>query len=168
MEHLQSFLERWDQIFKGKDARPIINQIYNVQDEINMDPGRSEEDALLIDFIVNYDEFIKLATERKGHFAGNAFNSLKKFTIYVDEVIKPLFPKNEIYIAPFWFSRTKNDLLNDHPPYSDTLYIKVDSTFQNKYNLEKMNQTIGADECDVITNYRPSNSGEQYVRLWWD
>jgi hypothetical protein len=167
MEHLQSFLESWDQLMKGKDARPVLSQIYTIQDEINMDPHRGE-DALLIDFLVNYDDFIKLAIQRDGDFAGNRFNSLNEFTKFVDEIVKPLFPNNELYIAPFWFTRTKDDLLKDHFPYADTLYVKVDSTFINKYNLEKMNQTIKADECSVITQYRPSNSGNQYVRLWWD
>ena len=156
--NIKSFLEHRDQLFKGNQAEPILSQIYDIKDKIYLDPYRKEDG--LTDFLVDYSQFIEYATKYNGHFAG--FNKLSQFKEMIETISKLI--NGEIFIAPYWFSRTKDDILNFSNVYSDTIYVKVDDIFVTKYDLNKINQSIEADEFHIMT----STSGNKYVRIWWD
>ena len=149
--NIKSFLEHRDQLFKGNQAEPILSQIYDIKDKIYLDPYRKEDG--LTDFLVDYSQFIEYATK---------YNKLSQFKEMIETISKLI--NGEIFIAPYWFSRTKDDILNFSNVYSDTIYVKVDDIFVTKYDLNKINQSIKADELDIMT----STSGNKYVRIWWD
>ena len=149
--NIKSFLEHRDQLFKGNQAEPILSQIYDIKDKIYLDPYRKEDG--LTDFLVDYSQFIEYATK---------YNKLSQFKEMIETISKLI--NGEIFIAPYWFSRTKDDILNFSNVYSDTIYVKVDDIFVTKYDLNKINQSIEADELDIMT----SESGNKYVRIWWD
>ena len=154
-------LERSESMWKSSQAREAISEIYTIVDEIYLDPRRKEDG--FVDFLVEMSEFTKYAEDYNGFFAGNRFQTFKEFesfiTNYIDGIISPL-----IYVAPFWMSRTKEDIVNFGDVYSDTIYVKVIDTEPDKEELEEINKVIKADEIHLMT----SKSGDKYVRFWWD
>lgn len=167
MKHLMGFDEamefhkdgREKQLDTPDDARVVLSKIYDIVDEIKLGP----RDHDFVDFIVEFDDFIKYAEEHDGSFAGNRFDSLDEFKSFmeneVESVISPL-----IYIAPFWFTRTESDLLTFRDVYSDTIYVKLINGDLGKKEIKSLQDSLECDEMNIIK----SSTGESYLRIWWD
>ena len=156
MKHLKLF-ERFDQIFTSEKARETLSLIYDIKDEVNLSPGSSSG---FLDFLVDVDVFIKYANEHNGNFAGNQFE-LDEFKYMIEFELDDISPI--IYVAPFWLSRTREDLVEFKDVYSDTIYIKLVSTISTE-EIKKIKKKVKAHECDVFEG----ESGNNYLRIWWD
>lgn len=145
------------QLWKSNDARPIISEIYTIIDEVYLGPQNSDP----IDFLVSVDQFIQYAIQYDGYFAGNVFQNIGELKHMLEFDTDGISPT--VYIAPFWFTRTKADLVNFWDVYSDTIYIKLLYDLSDE-EVDKIKEKLKADECYMMEG----KSGNLYLRVWWD
>lgn len=176
MKHLKYFKESNNRQLDDMDeAREVLSQIYDIEDELKL--GRNYGD-----FLVDVDQFIEYAEKHNGFFGGNYFQSLSQFKhdLLEDEIesINSIIgEKPTIYVAPFWFTRTYDDILKFKDVYSNTIYIEVKSSIIDRIfkdeeyksdlssKIRDLQERIGADEAFIM---RESVNGVRYLRLWWD
>lgn len=147
------------QIWKSKDALRWLSQIYKIEDSVNLTPFRDDNDeGSFYDFLVPVDDFLKLAKEHNGSFAGNFFDSIEHFEEMIN-YIKDNFSK-EIYVAPFWMSRDVKDIVEFGDVYADTIYI-VDNGKIRKSDFSDYSP-------DEFFKMESKYKKRTYIRIWWD
>lgn len=156
IKSFESFIisgDREKQITTSDEAREVLSEIYEIVDEV--------EFASFKDFLVPPDEFIDYSKKYNGNFAGNVFDSIEELQDILEleiEFVSPIF-----YMAPFWFTRTKSDIVDFKEVYSDTIYIKLLYDLNEK-EIKKIRKKLEADECHIMNGL----SGDTYLRVWWD
>lgn len=158
MKHLKRFNEgRSPQIWKSDEAKEVLSKMYDIKEEVSL--------GSFSDFLVPIDQYIEYAEKYNGDVAGNRFQSLGEFKNMIEEeldsVISPV-----IYIAPYWFGRSPDDLLSFRMVYADTVYIQI-SDFFDDFSVDdqhKVGNATRADECGLFK----SESGKIFLRIWWD
>lgn len=158
MIYLKKFNES-KQLIENEDAKIALSKIYNIVDAVRLGVGPRS----MVDYLVNIDEFINYADKYDGAFAGNKFDSLSEFKEFIedkiDSVVSPL-----VYIAPFWFTRTEEEIFNFGDVYSDTIYIRLIGSDLTREEQLEIQESTESDECDLFI----SESGGTYLRIWWD
>lgn len=144
-----------EQIWQVDKAREVLSKVYNIEDEVKLS-------ANLTDFLVYIDEFMDIMEKHNGHIAGNAFHTTNEIKDALSTLerfgISPV-----IFIAPFWLTRSESRILNFEDVYADTVYIQlIDSVRQD--DIEKIYNELKVDEVFVVK----SESGKDYLRIWWD
>lgn len=160
MKYLKTFEYREKQIWEKDEALIVLSKIYNIKDVVNL--GHRPSD--LHDFLVEIDDFIKYADTYDGRFASNRFENISWFKHDISKHIEGRAISPVIYVAPFWFSRTENDLIEFRDVYSDTVYVQIITPNFSKEEIEEISNDLRADECNLIK----SESGKIYLRIWWD
>jgi len=162
MKHLKKFNEaREHRVDRPDEAREVLSKIYDIVDLVRLGPDETD----FTDFLVPLDQFITYANKYDGSIAGNKFDSLEEFKNTLEDKLESVI-SSIIYIAPFWFTRSVNDILNFGDVYSDTVYIQLTDFVSDLSREEQrvIGDSVDADECGLIK----SVSGKVYLRIWWD